>query len=292
MIKSLVYLEIGLVIAWSSGFVGARFASESAPVFLVLLWRFTIVAIGLSPLAIATAYRHGIGKIGLHLLIGALAMFGFIAAAVKAVDLGVPAGIVALICALQPMATASLSGVVLGERVRPKQWSGLLVGFVGVAIAVAGDLGSAPLWAYSLPVIAVASLVAGTLIVKAKRDDTPLLPSLAIQSTAAAVLFIPLALSEGHLAPSLNPGFIASVAWFIVFSTIGAYGFYWLCLRHGSATRVASLIYLTPPVTAIWAWLMFGDPIAPQAVLGFALCLFGAGLARGTATGLHRSTSE
>ena len=59
--------------------------------------------------------------------------------------------------------------------------------------------------------------------------------------------------------PDICPGFsvldlrfIAAVAWFILFSTIGGYGLYWLCLRRSSATRVGSLIYLTPPVTMIW----------------------------------------
>ena len=69
------------------------------------------------------------------------------------------------------------------------------------------------------------------------------------------------------------------MAWFIALSTIGAYGFYWLRLRRTSATWVASLMYLTPPVTAVWAWTMFGEAITVGIVAGFVVCLAGVWLA-------------
>jgi len=61
---------------------------------------------------------------------------------------------------------------------------------------------------------------------------------------------------------------------------LAAYGLYWACLARTSATRVSSLIYLTPPVTTIWAFLMFGEPISQGAIAGFLLCLTGVWLAR------------
>ena len=70
------------------------------------------------------------------------------------------------------------------------------------------------------------------------------------------------------------------MAWFILFSTVIAYGLYWACLRRATATRVGSLIYLTPPVTMIWAWLMFAEPITLAAAAGFAICLAGVALSR------------
>src|SRR3546814_19797781 len=69
----------------------------------------------------------------------------------------------------------------------------------------------------------------------------PLMPALGIQSLVSAVLFLPLAAADGPLAPELTGGFIAAVAWFIVFSTIAAYGLYWLCLKRSTATRIARL---------------------------------------------------
>ncbi len=70
------------------------------------------------------------------------------------------------------------------------------------------------------------------------------------------------------------------MAWFILLSTVAGYGLYWLCLRQSSVTHVGSLICLTPPVTMIWAWLMFAEPIAPAAVAGFVVCMLGVVLTR------------
>lgn len=281
---ALLLLDIGLVLAWSSGFVGARLASETTAVYLVLFWRFLIVSVLLAPCA-WQAWRRGLSRrsIGLQALLGTLAMFGYLAPGVGAIALGVPAGTSALISALQPLATAALAGPTLGELVQRRQWVGLAVSFAGVLLAVGGAVGAAPLWAFGLPLLSTASLVAATLLAKALPDTTPLLPTLAIQSIVTTILFAPLAAWEGGLAPMADLGFVMAVLWFVLFSTIGGYGLYWLCLRWSSATRVGSLIYLTPPVTMGWAWAMFGDPLTPAALVGAILCLVGVALVQGHA---------
>lgn len=279
----LAALEVGLIVAWSSGFIGARLAADAGTVFLVLFWRFVIVSLVLLPLLIRAARRGLTAKsLILQSMLGIFAMFGYLALGIKAIDLGVPAGTAALISALQPVATAALAGSILHERVNRLQWTGLILGLAGVSLAVGGSLGEAPLLAYILSAASTLSLVVATIAAKAMPDSTPLLPSLAIQSLVAAVLFAPLALLEGGMAPVLDLRFFAAVAWFILFSTIGGYGLYWLCLRRSSATRVGSLIYLTPPVTMIWGWLMFSETITIAAVIGFFICMTGVFLTRPT----------
>ncbi|HEX6015053.1 MAG TPA: DMT family transporter [Geminicoccaceae bacterium] len=282
-------LEAGLVIAWSSGFIGALLAADAPSVFLVLFWRFVIVAVALSPFILHAVHAGpGSRELATQAALGALAMFGYLSLGVKAIDLGVPAGAAALISALQPLVTAALAGPVLGELVGRKQWWGLSLGFLGVLLAVGGAPGDAPWWTYGLSLAGMLALVAATLLAKARGETVPLLPALGIQSFAAAVLFAPLAAWEVGLAPAADLSFIAALMWFILFSTIGGYGLYWLCLRRSTATRVGSLIYLTPLVTMLWAWLMFGEPISTAALVGFALCLLGVGLAR-EVTPLSRS---
>lgn len=273
--------EAGLVVAWSSGFIGARLAADSSPVFLVLFWRFLLVALLLSPFVVQ-ALRRGLSgrQLALHLLLGALAMFAFLASGIKAIDLGVAAGTAALLCALQPLATAALAGPLLGERVSRRQWLGLALGFAGVLLAVGDATTGAPLWAYGLALLGMLCLVAATLVAKRAAPDTALLPALGLQSAVTALLFAPLAWLEGSLTPLPDWNFAAAVAWFIVFSTMGGYGLYWLCLRLTTASRVSSLIYLTPPVTMLWAWAMFGELLTLGAVAGFLLCLLGVWLAR------------
>jgi drug/metabolite transporter (DMT)-like permease len=247
----------------------------------VLFWRFVAVSMLLVPFVLRARCRGlSYRSIGMQVLLGALAMFGYLALGVAAIDRGVPLGTAALISALQPLATAACVGPWLGERVRGRQWLGLAIGFCGVAVAVGGSVGAAPLWAYFLSLLSTASLVVATLLAKAVPDQIPALPALGIQSVTAALLFAPLAVLEGGLLPLVDPLFLASVAWFVLFSTVLAYGLYWLCLRRSTATRVGSLIYLTPPVTMVWAWAMFGEALSPVALIGFAIWLLGVGLAR------------
>lgn len=81
---------------------------------------------------------------------------------------------------------------------------GLALGLAGVSLAVGGSLGGASFPAYVLSAASTLSLVTATIVAKAMPDSTPLLPSLAIQSIVAALLFAPLALLEGGMAPVLD----------------------------------------------------------------------------------------
>ncbi|WP_422368316.1 DMT family transporter [Pelagibius sp.] len=273
-------LEAAMVVAWSSGFIGGKLSADTPGVFLVLFWRFLIASLLLAPFTVQ-ALRKGLSasQFCRQAIIGFFGMTVYLAAGLKGIELGVPAGLAALIGALQPMATAALAGPLLGELVGRRQWFGLLLGFAGVALAVGGSSGDAPVWAYGLCLLGMASLVGATLYAKTPGDSTAPLPALAIHCLVATPVFLILTLSEGNFVPPLDRDFLFAVAWFIVFSTLGGYGLYWLCLKRTTATRVSSLIYLTPPVTMIWAWAMFGEALSPAGWAGFALCLLGVALA-------------
>ncbi len=65
------------------------------------------------------------------------------------------------------------------------------------------------------------------------------------------------------------------MSWTVALSTLGGYGLYWACLRRSSATRVASVLYLSPPITLLWAWAMFDEPLSWQMAAGMALSAVG-----------------
>lgn len=282
-------LEIGLVIAWSSGFIGGSLASMTASIFGVLFWRFLLATLILAPFTIRAIRRTSFAEIGLQALIGSFAMFGYLSMMISAISLGVPAGIAALIAALQPLATAACVGLVLREKVILKQWIGLALGFIGVAIPVLGSIDDASFAGYLLAFGSMISIVIATLISKKKATNSPVLPSLTIQCFMSTVLFMPLAIIDNALMPELNRPFIYAVIWFVVFSTFAAYGLYWVNLARTSATRVSSLIYLTPPVTSVWAYMMFDEPITKAIIIGFSLSIFGVLLAKSKTT-LNKST--
>jgi len=88
-------------------------------------------------------------------------------------------------------------------------------------------------------------------------------------------VFAVLACLEGEVLPPASIGFAKGVVWLVVFSTLGGYGFYWLCLQRFSMQRISGALFLTPPVTMAWAWLQFGDPLAVSALIGVGLTLLG-----------------
>ncbi len=66
-----------------------------------------------------------------------------------------------------------------------------------------------------------------------------------------------------------------AVAWVVVLWSFGGYGAYMVVLRRRGALRVSTLLSLTPPVTAAWAFLMFGEVPGPPAWPGAAACAVG-----------------
>jgi drug/metabolite transporter (DMT)-like permease len=281
--------EAGFVVMWSSGFIGASLGTPEAGTPTLMVWRFLLAA-GLLLVGVLLLRRRwpGLREIAVQGVVGLLAQGVYLTGVVGAVEFGVTAGTTALIAALQPLMAAALAGPVLGEYVGRQQWAGLAVGLVGVALVVGGDVrvAEAPLWAYAMPFAGMAGLVAATLVerkenLRGSGLELPMDVVLAIQCAASALLFAVMALFWGGLEPAGGSLFWGAVAWFVVFSTFGGYGFYWLNLKLSSVARVSSLIYLTPPTTMVWAYLMFGERIGLLAVMGLVICFGGVLLARG-----------
>ncbi|MER9845325.1 DMT family transporter [Mesorhizobium australicum] len=122
-------------------------------------------------------------------------------------------------------------------------------------------------------------MVAATVIAKISKDATPILPAIGIQSKFAAALFLPFAMADVGLSPPFHDlTFWLAVGWFILFSTLGAYGLYYLCLRRSSAVHVGTVLYLTPVVTIAATWAFFGELITPSKLGGLVICLSGAAI--------------
>ncbi|MBV4552201.1 DMT family transporter [Pseudomonas sp. SWRI102] len=272
-------LEAALVLAWSSGFVGARFSIDYAPPLLVVFWRCVLVTLILFPFVVGQLRRIPFAALLKNAGIGLLAMAGYLAGITQGIALGVPAGLAALFADLLPIGLALLAAGVLGQRLAPAVWAGLAIGLTGVALGTQGALawGDAPLWAYGLPLLGMLSLAAATLWQKhlPASQSIGLLPNLWLQCCVSGLVFALIEGAQGSLAPIPSTGFVLSVVWTAGLSTMGGYGLYWLCLRRATATRVASVLYLSPPITMLWAWAMFDEPLSWLMALGMAVSAVG-----------------
>jgi drug/metabolite transporter (DMT)-like permease len=287
----LILLEAALVVSWSAGFVGIRFASDHAPIFLILLWRSLVSGLVLLPFALTVGPRLRWADALPQMLFGALAMAGYLSGFALAIGQGVPTGLVALITDMLPLAVALLSWPMLGQALTPRQWLGSLIGLTGVLIASGWSLsmGDVPLWAYGLPVLGTLSLALATLLQKrSPAGAMPVHQSLCIQCLSAAAIFAGLAWAEGGVAPVMDAGFIGGILWLVFVATFGAWGLYYLALRTSSPARVTAVLYLSPPVTMIWAWIMFGEPLSWAMAAGLAVSLAGIVIVARSQGAAHR----
>ena len=267
-------LAIGLVVLWSSGFVGARLGTESASATTLLAWRFLVA--GILAIGWLAWRRHLLARqaVVAHLGLGMLTQVGYLSGVFGGIGAGVPAGTTALVAALQPIVVAVLAAAVLAEPAGARQWWGLILGLAGVGLVVTDDLngGHAAAWAYLLPALGMLALSAGTIGDRRLPAPASVLDALAIHTTIAAAAFVSFAGLTGDLEPPHDAGFAWAVVWVVVLSWLGGYGCYLAVLRRLGPTRTSALLYLTPPTTMLWAYAMFGESVGAAAWGGLALC--------------------
>ena len=283
--QSSAFLVISFVLLWNSGFVGAEFGLDYTGVFSLLWWRYVMLALLLLVfLALRGQLRWpGARAAGLTSVVGLFAHGVWLSCVMISLQIGIPAGIVALVVALQPMTVAALSGRVTGEPTSAASWVGLLVGFVGVLIAVMSrarlDESTSPLL-YLVPfgsVIAFtfASLLQRWIETQSPADHVPVVLALFYQALATAMVATLPAFALERLTTHWTPEFVAVLGWLVVAVSLGAYALMWQLIERMDATRVASLFYLGPPVTMLMAWLAFGDTLQTSDMIGLAVTALG-----------------
>lgn len=276
-------LPLLFVFLWSTGFIGAKLGLPYADPLTFLLARY-VLALGLMT-AFALATRAPWPRDGrqiFHIGVSGVLVHAFYLGGVFiAIKHGLPAGVTALLVGMQPLLTACGAGPVLGERVSARQWLGLALGFVGVALVVSHKLGDVPLPAMLVPaLVALLAITAGTLYQKRFCPHFDLRTGSVIQFLPAAVLTAIVAGASETMRIEWAGEFVFALLWLVLVLSFGAISLLNLLIRKGSAVNVASLFYLTPPSTALIAWLVFGETLTGLALAGMVLAVGGVYLAR------------
>lgn len=270
------------VLLWSTGFVGAKYGLPYAEPLTFLLLRLASVVALMLPLALSmrAAWPRSLTQVGHVAVVGVLMQGGYLAGVFYSIHLGMSAGVSALIVGLQPILTAFASAPLFGERLHARQWSGLMLGFVGVLLVVTGRSalsGITPV-TLALSLLALVSITAGTLYQKRYCGAVDLRTGSVIQFCAAGLVLLPLALTFETMRVHWSVEFIGALAWLVLVLSIGAISLLYILIRKGAATKVASLFYLVPPTTALMAYAMFGETLTPVAMAGMVLAAIGVAL--------------
>lgn len=262
------------MVLWSTGFVGTKYVVNNADPLTYLAIRMAIV-VGLMAVIAAIARPKWPDRVGIgHSIVAGILVHGFyLGGTAIAIAHSIPAGLSALIPGLQPILTSTIANRWLGERVMPLQWIGLLLGLGGVVLILhdrpmTGEAGLG--WLASG--VSLVSITLGTLYQRRYCNQIDWRAGNVVQFIAVAVFFAIGALLFENNVVHWTREFVLALIWLAVVLSIGSIGLlYWL-IRHAAATSVASLFYLVPGVTALMAFVLFGERLDAIAIAGMAIC--------------------
>lgn len=269
------------VVLWSTGFIGGKLGLPYTGPLTFLLLRFAAVLALLIPIAfLLGAVWPRSGREYFHIAVAGLLLHaGYQGGVFTALHLGMGAGVVALLVSLQPALTGVLAMVWLNDRVVGRQWLGLILGIIGVALVVADKLTlQFDQGALLAALIALASITIGTLYQKRYCPNLKLLSGAVIQYAACLAIYLVLAPTFESISVQWTGEFIFALGWLVVVLSIATIMILYLLIRRGAATQVTSLFYLVPPTTAIMAWLLLDETFTGWALAGLLICAVGVAM--------------
>jgi len=281
-----IVASILFVLIWSTGFIVARAVAPHGAPELILAVRLTITTLLLGGAALYARQGWPRGRrLGLHLAAGAMLHGLYLTISWWAVSQGMPAGIMSLLGATQPLMVAVASVALLGDRLPGRSWAGLAIAIGGVVCVLLPALERSGAGAISLipaaaGLFAVIAMTGGTLIQRGEIAGDPILMSGAVQNLGGALVAIAATLIVGEWRWDNHPTLWIGLGWSVLGLSAGGLSLLVWLVRHQGPTRMSMLLLLVPPLAAIEAWLLFGERLGPVQLVGFALALGGVLLGR------------
>ncbi len=266
---------------WSTGFIGAKFALPYIEPFTLLMIRMYLTLLVFLILILVYRSRWPDFRLGAHSMVaGALIHGAYLGGVFAAIKSGMTAGLAALLVGLQPLLTAFVLWLWGGQRITPIQLSGLLAGLFGVAMVVypgaaANLFLEFPPEALAYIMTALVGITFGTLYQKRFCVGVELLTGTFYQymSTALIMTLLSFLFESQEVEWSLT--LLAALSWLVFGLSLLAVVLLMLMIRHGESTKIASYFYLTPPVTALFAWVLFGETLGVLDVAGLGVTALG-----------------
>jgi len=274
------------VAVWGSGYIASKTGLQYVPPFTFLSLRFAAGLCVLLPLAFYWQRREPLrwpvsAVAWLHVVVAGLLMHAAnLGASHYSQYLGMSAGVTALVLAAQPLVTAVIAATLLNERLRPAQWLGVFTGLAGVALVVWHkiDIRAITAGAATAVLTALAAITIGTLYQRAFCPTVDLRTASLVQFTATLLVLAPLAVVVEGAPLHFGWPLLAALAFLVIFASILAVNALHTLMRRGEATRVTSLLYLTPIFAVALEWLLFSVVPTALTIVGIVVTCFGVAL--------------
>ena len=273
---------------WSTGFIAAKYGLPYAEPFTLLSYRFVITLFFLLILIIYKKSPWPKSRLEFfHLVIAGVLIHGvYLGGVFQALKWGMPAGLGAMVIGLQPIGMALVAGVLLKEEVSKKQWTGLIMGLVGLYLVLFDSLDLTeqiafdgfPIWAVFAVIISLFAISIGTIYQKRFCSNMNLYSGAWVQYFSASILCILIVLFFENGEVSWSRTFILAMTWQVLALSIGAILLLMTMIKKDALASVGSYFYLVAPLVAIQAWFLFEETIGLSALAGVVLISFGVAI--------------
>ncbi|CAB4341144.1 MAG: EamA family transporter [Actinobacteria bacterium] len=271
------------IVIWSSGFVVAKYAFPSGDALYFLAIRLILATAILFLLTIALRQPLKLSRSDIYssLAIG-ISLHGFYLAGVwYAIELGAPAGLSSVITSIQPVLVSLLAVRILMEPLTYRQIAGLVLGLAGVFLVVLPKLSKADGFtaeSVGFLVMGLLGSTVATLLQKKIGHSIPLMMGTTYQFGIAAIILLIFSLATGRTYFELTATAVWAMLWAVLVTSIAAVLLLLWLLNHGTAAKVSSLLYLVPPMAVLQAFVLFGEKVDAQAVIGIVMTALGVAL--------------
>ena len=280
------WLDVSLawyfVSVWGAGYLATKLGLRYAAPFSFLSLRYAFGLLCLAPIVLLARPRWPASGVELgHVIVAGLLMHAVqLGGSHYAQYLGMSAGVMALIASMQPLLTALIAARWMGERLLSRQWLGVLLGIAGIALVVWHKLDIREIGAGSLAgaLLALAGVTAGTLYQRSFCPRADLLAASLVQFAANLAVLAPLALAVEGFRVRWDWPLLGTIAFLVIFASILAVNALHTLMRHGEATRVASMLYLPPVIAVVLEFVLFDVRPGGVALAGIALTCSGVAL--------------
>jgi drug/metabolite transporter (DMT)-like permease len=266
------------IVSWASGFPITRLGLEYAEPFTILWIRSALVAVPVGAYVLVMRVPWpSIREIAHIAFVGVTLQSLYLGSMFMAIDGHVSQGVAALIAGMQPLLTAAVVGITLGEKVSRIQWVGFTLGFAGLFIVLSErmGIGAGTAAGFFFSGLTPIFITTASLYQKKFCANSDLRIVMVVQQIAAGFCNFCIAMAIGTGEITWSAELIFVWIWLVVILTFGANNLYFLMLRHGAASRVSSLFYLTPPTAVLMGWISYGESMGLVALGGFAVAITG-----------------
>ena len=270
------------ILLWSSAFITTKPIVDNSTPFAALSFRFLIVSCGFFLFSAYKKNKIFTSKKNIFnsVLSGILFHGIYLGGVFFSVSIGLPTGIAALIVTLQPILTNTLAGPLLHEKITWRQWTGVLLGFLGAILVLGYDIGSdLPTVGIIATFISLISVTIATIWQKKISNNLSLPVSNMYQAIGGFLFHLSMVLFFEEPFINFTSTFIIAMSHQILLVSFGAFSILMYLLHRGSASKTVTLFFLVPPASAVMAWIFLNEYLSSIDILGFSIATLGVYIA-------------